>query len=58
MVIFTNNRILHGRSSYTVAADESVERHLEGGYVTFDTVKSKIRVIKGKLLPDTVHVSV
>ena len=44
LVIFDNQRILHGRSSYRQGA-----RHLQGCYADKDALRSRIRVLEGIL---------
>uniref|UniRef100_A0A1I8H788 TauD domain-containing protein n=1 Tax=Macrostomum lignano TaxID=282301 RepID=A0A1I8H788_9PLAT len=41
IVTFDNRRVLHGRNSYTVHG--TAERHLEGAYLRWDEVYSRIR---------------
>ncbi|CAI9567356.1 unnamed protein product, partial [Staurois parvus] len=47
VVTFDNWRILHGRKSYQSGAD--VSRHLEGSYLDWDVVMSRLRALKTKL---------
>lgn len=47
MVTFNNQRILHGRTAF--GNDSEGERHVEGGYLDWDEVRSRIRVLKNKL---------
>ncbi|XP_038052320.1 gamma-butyrobetaine dioxygenase-like isoform X2 [Patiria miniata] len=47
MVTFNNRRLLHGRSSFEVQAGSS--RLLEGGYIDWDEVRSRTRVLREKL---------
>merc|ERR1719445_421180 len=46
MVIFDNNRVLHGRRGYTLAADDVNQvdeaRHLQGCYIDFDSVWGRL----------------
>jgi gamma-butyrobetaine hydroxylase len=42
LVIFDNQRVLHGRSSYQQGA-----RHLQGCYADKDALRSKIRILEG-----------
>ncbi|XP_072022476.1 gamma-butyrobetaine dioxygenase-like [Amphiura filiformis] len=48
IVSFANQRVLHGRSSFTVT--ENNERHLEGAYIDWDEACSRMRVIREKML--------
>ncbi|XP_070534059.1 gamma-butyrobetaine dioxygenase-like [Ptychodera flava] len=41
MAAFDNVRVLHGRTAFTFG-----ERHLEGGYMDWDDVLSKVRVLR------------
>ncbi|XP_071493236.1 gamma-butyrobetaine dioxygenase-like [Diadema antillarum] len=48
MVVFDNRRILHGRHGFRVEVQEGEEskmRHLEGAYLDWDEIKSKMRLI-------------
>jgi alpha-ketoglutarate-dependent taurine dioxygenase len=45
--VFDNIRILHGRNEYQTGA--TGERFLEGAYMDWDTVKSRVRVLKAEL---------
>ena len=45
---FNNVRILHGRTSWKVVADSGKERHLEGGYIDWDGMRSCRRVLQRK----------
>ncbi|KAM4721856.1 gamma-butyrobetaine dioxygenase [Rhinophrynus dorsalis] len=47
VVTFDNWRILHGRRSYQSGAE--VSRHLEGSYLDWDVVMSRMRSLKRKL---------
>ncbi|KAM5138556.1 gamma-butyrobetaine dioxygenase [Mantella aurantiaca] len=47
VVTFDNWRILHGRRSYESGAGDS--RHLEGSYLDWDVVMSRLRALKTKL---------
>ncbi|XP_064619881.1 gamma-butyrobetaine dioxygenase-like [Lineus longissimus] len=47
IVVFDNIRILHGRNEYQIG--KSGERFLEGAYIDWDTVKSRIRVLREEL---------
>ncbi|XP_041475490.1 gamma-butyrobetaine dioxygenase-like [Lytechinus variegatus] len=47
MLIMDNYRVLHGRKSFTVSPGSA--RHLEGGYFDWDTVMSKLRILKNNL---------
>jgi len=46
MVVFDNNRVLHGRRGYTLATDSENEvdeaRHLQGCYIDFDSVWGRL----------------
>ena len=45
-VVFDNRRVMHGRTGYTTSA--GFERHLQGIYMDWDEVWSKIRVLNNK----------
>ena len=45
--MFDNQRVLHGRTGYRM--EGGGQRHLEGGYVDWDELRSKINVLKRKL---------
>ncbi|XP_063951607.1 gamma-butyrobetaine dioxygenase-like [Lytechinus pictus] len=47
ILIMDNYRVLHGRKGFTNRPGSI--RHLEGGYLDWDTVSSKIRILKKKL---------
>ncbi|KAM4017121.1 gamma-butyrobetaine dioxygenase isoform 1-T3 [Anomaloglossus baeobatrachus] len=47
IVTFDNWRILHGRKSYESRAE--ISRHLEGSYLDWDVVMSRLRALKSKL---------
>ncbi|XP_006820164.1 gamma-butyrobetaine dioxygenase-like [Saccoglossus kowalevskii] len=47
MVAFNNIRVLHGRSAFKIGQQGS--RHLEGGYIDWDEIRSKLRVLKASL---------
>lgn len=47
--VFDNRRILHGRRSYVMDDDGSGERYLQGVYIDWDEIWSKINVLKHKL---------
>ncbi|XP_068117613.1 gamma-butyrobetaine dioxygenase [Hyperolius riggenbachi] len=47
IVTFDNWRILHGRKSYQSVGD--ISRHLEGSYLDWDVVMSRLRILKTKL---------
>ncbi|XP_071974648.1 gamma-butyrobetaine dioxygenase [Engystomops pustulosus] len=47
VVTFDNWRILHGRKSYESGAN--ISRHLEGSYLDWDVVMSRLRALKNKL---------
>ncbi|KAM9301616.1 gamma-butyrobetaine dioxygenase [Gastrophryne carolinensis] len=47
VVTFDNWRILHGRKSYQSGAN--ITRHLEGSYLDWDVVMSRLRALKTKL---------
>lgn len=50
MMMFANNRVLHGRSAFQVDAEsEGGTRHLEGAFMSFDVIRSKIRVLNEQL---------
>ncbi|XP_035663162.1 gamma-butyrobetaine dioxygenase-like [Branchiostoma floridae] len=43
MMVFDNTRVLHGRSAYS---PDSGTRHLQGGYMDWDDVYSRMRVLE------------
>ena len=43
LMIFDNQRVLHGRSAYTVG-----HRHLQGCYADKDALRSTIRVLEAR----------
>ena len=43
-VVFDNLRVLHGRKGFELT--EKGERTIQGGYVDWDEVRSKINVLK------------
>ena len=43
-ICFHNYRVLHGRDSYEATAGG--ERHLEGGYIDWDELSSRRRVLQ------------
>ncbi|XP_078583871.1 gamma-butyrobetaine dioxygenase-like [Branchiostoma floridae x Branchiostoma japonicum] len=43
MMVFDNTRVLHGRSAYST---DSGSRHLQGGYMDWDDVYSRMRVLE------------
>ena len=47
IVIVDNMRVMHGRRGYTFSGDEG--RHVEGGYLDWDEIHSKINVLRHKL---------
>ncbi|XP_022082905.1 gamma-butyrobetaine dioxygenase-like [Acanthaster planci] len=47
IITFNNRRLLHGRSSFEVQTGNS--RLLEGGYIDWDEVRSRMRVLREKL---------
>ena len=47
MITFNNSRVLHGRSAFTIT--ESENRFLQGCYMDWDLVNSRIRVLGQKL---------
>ncbi|XP_002736971.1 gamma-butyrobetaine dioxygenase-like [Saccoglossus kowalevskii] len=47
MVAFNNIRVLHGRSAFKV--EQRSSRHLEGGYIDWDEIHSRMRVLKANL---------
>ena len=47
ILCFNNRRTLHGREAFSVT--KTSNRHLEGGYIEWDEVNSKLRVLKDKL---------
>ena len=46
-ICFHNNRVMHGRTGYQ--AMEAGERELEGGYLDWDELRSKRRILQQKL---------
>ena len=52
LVIWNNNRVLHGRAAFDGRQEEdtrgSLDRHLVGGYVDWDDVLSKRRVLRSR----------
>ena len=50
MVVLDNFRVMHGRSSFQVNPGDS--RHLEGGYVDWDEVTSRMRILEQELKID------
>lgn len=48
MVTFDNLRILHGRTAF--GENLKGERHVQGAYLDWDEARSRIRVLKTKLL--------
>lgn len=58
MMMFANNRILHGRSAFKAPTESqtSLTRHFEGCYFCFDAVRSRIRAIDEEL-NENKHVS-
>ncbi|CAK5008199.1 unnamed protein product [Meloidogyne enterolobii] len=48
-VLWANTRILHARSAYNLIGIPERERHLLGCYFSWDTIKSKIRLIRRQL---------
>ncbi|XP_022082911.1 gamma-butyrobetaine dioxygenase-like isoform X2 [Acanthaster planci] len=50
MVTFNNVRVLHARKAYTFTGEGS--RHLEGGYIGWDEVHSRMRVLHEKIFGD------
>nr|CAD2160209.1 unnamed protein product [Meloidogyne enterolobii] len=51
-VLWANTRILHARSAYNLIGIPERERHLLGCYYSWDTIKSKVRLIRRKLKLD------
>ena len=47
IVTFDNRRVIHNRRAYVVT--ESDNRHLEGAYLDWDEVRSRMRVIRQKI---------
>ncbi|XP_074649433.1 gamma-butyrobetaine dioxygenase-like [Tubulanus polymorphus] len=47
IICFDNIRVLHGREEYDIGSDG--HRHLEGIYIDWDEVQSRIRVLKSEL---------
>lgn len=50
LVTFDNWRLLHGRRSYVSSPDRL--RHLEGAYLDWDEVMSRLRILRGKVHGD------
>ena len=48
MIVFDNVRLVHGREPL-YEAEKVGERHLEGGYLDWDEVRSRRRVLQEKL---------
>ncbi|XP_071481263.1 gamma-butyrobetaine dioxygenase-like [Diadema antillarum] len=49
VVAFNNNRVMHGRSSFRMVQNEKdgkKTRHLEGGYLNWDAIYSRIRLLE------------
>lgn len=44
LVTFDNSRLLHGRKSYVSSPDQV--RHLEGVYLDWDEVMSRLRILR------------
>lgn len=44
LVTFDNSRLLHGRKSYVSSPDRV--RHLEGAYLDWDEVMSRLRILR------------
>ena len=42
-VVFDNLRVLHGRRGFTLT--ENGERTIQGGYIDWDEVRSKINIL-------------
>ena len=49
IVMFQNNRVLHGRTAFKTTAGEPKARWLQGMYFDWDIVFSKLRVLQRKL---------
>lgn len=47
MVMFDNSRLLHGRRSYV--SGPGGLRHLEGAYLDWDEVMSRLRVLRSSV---------
>lgn len=47
IVVFDNDRVLHGRTGYTLT--ENVGRCLESAYIDWDVARSKLNVLGKKL---------
>lgn len=47
LLAFDNLRCLHGRTGF--GSDLKGERHIQGAYLDWDEVRSKIRVLKTKM---------
>lgn len=50
MVIFDNWRVLHGRMSYV--SKPGAFRHLEGAYLDWDEVMSRLRILHASVHKD------
>lgn len=50
LVTFDNWRLLHGRGSYISSPDSS--RHLEGAYLDWDEVMSRLRILRNSVHRD------
>ena len=46
-IVFDNHRILHGRKGYTMEAGGF--RHLQGGYVDWDEINSRVNTLRKSL---------
>ena len=47
MLCVDNIRVLHGRVGFQMTED--CERHLEGGYIDWDEMQSRLRVLSNEL---------
>ncbi len=50
-MIFDNRRVIHGRAAYSVTPKSS--RHLQTGYLEWDEINSKIRLLMRDLTTQT-----
>lgn len=47
MISFNNLRVLHGRTGF--GTDLKGERHVQGAYLDWDEIRSRIRVLEASL---------
>lgn len=49
VVTFNNTRVMHGRTGYTVDSSSGEQvRHYEGGYLEWDEIHSRMRILREK----------